>query len=131
MAEKLMRHRSCRLQGLPLDSPLAVEGEEGLNMEQPTSIDDLVRTTSDIETRDDFTIYTNPLVQFPPVANVFVHSPMEGSVDGPNEAKFGPNAPFLRNSMGQSIIEFRVIRPSYRNPPLGEDEYRRIHASLN
>ena len=33
--------------------------------------------------------------------------------------------------MGQSISEFGVIRPSLGNPPLGEDEYRRIQASLN
>ena len=32
--------------------------------------------------------------------------------------------------MVQANSEFGVIRPSLGNPPLGEDEYRRIQASL-
>ena len=33
--------------------------------------------------------------------------------------------------MGQAISKFGVIRPSFENPPLNEDAYRRIQASLN
>ena len=33
--------------------------------------------------------------------------------------------------MGQAIAEFGVIRPSPGNPPLGEEEQRRINASLD
>ena len=33
--------------------------------------------------------------------------------------------------MGQSISKFGVIRPSFENPPLNEDAYRRIQASLD
>ena len=33
--------------------------------------------------------------------------------------------------MGQSISEFGVIRPSFENPPLNEDAYRRIQDSLS
>ena len=56
---------------------------------------------------------------------------MEGRVDGPNEVEFGLDAPFWMTSMVQAIAEFGFIRPSQGNPPLGEDEYRRIHASLD
>ena len=106
-----MRCHSRRLQGLPPKSPPTMEGQEGVNMEQPTSADAPTGTTSAIETRDDFTIYTNPLVQLPLAADVFVHSPMEGRIDGPNEAEFGPNALFWRTSIGEAIVEFGVIRP--------------------
>ena len=33
--------------------------------------------------------------------------------------------------MGQAISEFGVIRPSFENPPLNEDSYRRIQESLS
>ena len=33
--------------------------------------------------------------------------------------------------MGQSISELGVIRPSFENPPLNEDAYRIIQASLD
>ena len=33
--------------------------------------------------------------------------------------------------MGQSIAKFRLIRPSLGIPPLGEEEQRRINASLD
>ena len=32
--------------------------------------------------------------------------------------------------MGQSLSEFGVTRPSFENPPPGEDEYRIIQAYL-
>ena len=33
--------------------------------------------------------------------------------------------------MGEAIAEFKVIRTSQGNPPLGEEEQRIIHASLD
>ena len=33
--------------------------------------------------------------------------------------------------MGQAISEFGVIRPYFENPPLNEDAYRIIQASLD
>ena len=33
--------------------------------------------------------------------------------------------------MGQAIAEFRVKRPSPGNTPLGEEEHKRINASLD
>ena len=63
MVEQLARRQYCRLQGLPPDSPPTMEGQECVNMEQPTSADAPIGTSSASETRDDFTIYTNPLVQ--------------------------------------------------------------------
>ena len=56
---------------------------------------------------------------------------MEGRIDGLDETEYGPNAPFWRTSMGQDISDFGFIRPSFENPPLNEDAYRRIQKSLN
>ena len=56
---------------------------------------------------------------------------MEGRNDVINEAEYGPDAPFWRTSMGKSISNFGVIRPSFENPPLNEDAYRRIQELLN
>ena len=131
MAEQLVRHHSHRLQGLTPKSPPTMEGKEGVTMEQLASTNIPTGTALASETREDFTIYTNPLVQLPPAVDVFVHSPMEGHVDGPNEAEYGPDAPFWRTSMGQDIAQFGVIKPSQGNPPLREDKYRIIHASLD
>ena len=74
----------------------------------------------------------NPLVQFPPTTNASLHPLFKGHGDvSSTPPDYGPDAPFWRNSMGQSIAEFRVIRPSPGNPPLGEEEHRRINASLD
>ena len=100
-------------------------------MEQPASANVLVGTTLASETKEDFTVYTNALVQLPPAANVSLHMPLEGHVDTLAPLDYGLDAPFWRNSMGQSISEFKVIRPSQGNPPLGEEEQRRINASLS
>ena len=51
-----------------------------------------------------------------------MHPPLEGHVDTPAPPDYGLDVPFWRNSMGQDIAEFRVIRPSPGNPPLGEEE---------
>ena len=59
------------------------------------------------------------------------HSTMEGRIDSPVEIEYGPNAPFWRTSMDQSLSKFGVTTPSFENPPLGEYEYRRIQASLD
>ena len=100
-------------------------------MEQPTSTNVPIGTTLASETREKFTIFINPLVQLPPAADFFVHPALEGRVDSPTPPDYGPNAPFWRTSMVQSIVEFRVIRHSPGNPPLGEEEQRRINASLD
>ena len=99
-------------------------------MEQLASANVPVGTTLASETREDFTVYTNPLVQIPPIVYASVHSPLEGRIDSPIPPDYGPDAPFGRNSMGQAISEFGVIRPSPGNPPLGEEEHRIINASL-
>ena len=49
-------------------------------MEQPASANVPVGIAIASETREDFTIYTNPLVQFPPTADVSMHPPLEGVV---------------------------------------------------
>ena len=100
MAEQLARHHSRILQGLPPDSPPTVEGQEGVTMEQPDSVNVPVGTTLASETREDFTIYTNPLVKFPPTTDFFVHPPLEGHGDTSTPPNYGLDAPFWRNSMG-------------------------------
>ena len=60
-----------------------------------------------------------------------MHPQLEGHADTPTPPYYGPNDPFWRTSMVQAISEFKVIRPSPRNPPLGEEEQRRINASLD
>ena len=84
-----------------------------------------------VESGEQFTAYVNPLVQQSPTTDTSFHSPMEGHTDSPVETEYGPNAPFWRTSMGQAIFEFGVIRPYFENPPLNEDAYRRIQASLD
>ena len=94
MVEQLTRHHSQRLQGLPLDSPPTVEGQEGVNMEQPTSANVPVGTALASETREYFIVYTNPLVQLPPVADASMHSPLEGRINSPTPPYYGPDSPF-------------------------------------
>ena len=131
MAEQLARHQSCRLQGLSPDSTPIAEGQEGITMEQTTSANVPIGTALASETREDFTIYTNPLVQLPPAADVYGHPPLECHADTPAPPDYGLDAPFWRTSMGQAIAEFEVIRPSPGNPPLGEEEEIRINTSLD
>ena len=60
-----------------------------------------------------------------------MHPPLEGLADSLPSPDYGLDAPFWRTSMGQAIAEFGVIRPSLGNHPLGEEEHRRINASLD
>ena len=107
---------------LPPDSLPIIEGQEGVNMEQPDYANVPIGTSLTSETKEDFTIYTNPLVQLPPAADASVHSSLEGVVDNPTLLDYGLDSPFWRNYMGQAIFELGVIRPSPENPPLGEEE---------
>ena len=84
-----------------------------------------------MESGEQFTAYVNPLVQQPPVADTFFHSLRECHHDSPAETEYGPNALFWITSTGQDIFEFGFTRHYFENPPLGEDEYRRIQASLD
>ena len=88
-------------------------------------------TSPVLESGDQFASYINPLVQQPSTTATSFHSPMEGRINSPDETEYGPNAPFWRTSMGQYIAKFGVSRPSFENPPPGEDEYRRIQAYLD
>ena len=130
MAEQLARRHSRILQVLPPDSPPTMEGHEGVNMEQPASANVHVGTALASETREDFNVYTNTLVQLPSIVDASVHSPLEGHIDIPIQVEFFLNAPFCRTSMGQAIFDFEVIIPSLGNRPLGEEEKRRINTSL-
>ena len=94
MAEKLVRRQYRRLQGLPPNSPPTVEGQEGVNMEQPASTNVPIGTALVSETRDYFSICTNPLVQLPPAADASVHLSLEGHVDSSTPPDYGPDAPF-------------------------------------
>ena len=80
-----------------------MEGQEGVTMEQPASTNVLVGTTLASETKEDFTVYTNTLVQLPPATNASVHPSLEGHVDSLTPPDYGPDAPFWRNSMVQAI----------------------------
>ena len=84
-----------------------------------------------VEGGEQLTNYTNPLVEQPPTAKTTFHFPMEDHANSPFETEYGPNGPFWRTSMGQALSKFGVTRPSFDNPPLGEDEYRRIQSSLD
>ena len=99
MVEQLARRQSRRLQGLSTNSPPTVEGKEGITMEQPASTNVHVGTTLASEIREEFIVFTNPLVQLPPATDVFVHPPLEGYVDSPTPLDYGLDAPFWRNSM--------------------------------
>ena len=58
-----------------------MEGQEGVTMEQPTYVNVPVGTTLASEIREEFTVFTNPLVQLAPAADVSVHPPLEFRVD--------------------------------------------------
>ena len=77
-----------------------MEGQEGVNMEQLSSANVPIGTSLASETREEFTIYTSPLIQPPPVSDASVHLPLEGHDDTPILPDYGPDAPFWRNSMG-------------------------------
>ena len=87
-----------------------------------------------VEGGEQFTTYTNPLVEQPPAVETTFHFPMEGHADSPTETEYVPNAPFWRTSMGQSLSKFEITRPSFVNPPIGasldEEMYRRFQLSF-
>ena len=120
MAEQPVRHQYRRLQGLSPNSPPTMEGQEEVTMEQLASTNVPIGTAIASETREYFTVYTNPLVQLPPAANAFVNSLLEGHLDTTAPPYYGSDAPFCRTSMGQYILEFGIIITSQRNPPLGK-----------
>ena len=66
------------LQGLPPDSPPAMEGRKGETIERPTSTDARIENPLASGTREEFFVYDNPLVEQPPTANTAFHFPMEG-----------------------------------------------------
>ena len=72
--------------------------------------------------RGNFFTHASPLVQLPPTTDVSVHPQLRGNGDTSTPPDYGPDAPFWRTSMGQAIAKFEVIRPSPRNPPMGEEE---------
>ena len=82
-----------------------MEGHEFQTMEQTASTRAHVENTSSTETREYFSVYNNPLVQMPPVAGssnwMFNHPP-----DETIEVEYGPNSPFCRTSLRQSIAEY-------------------------
>ena len=91
-------------------------------MEQPPSVNVPIGTTLASEIREEFTVFTNPLVQLPPAADASVHLLLEGRVDSITPPDYGLDAPISRTSMGQYIVEFGVIRTSPGNRPLGDEE---------
>ena len=99
--------------------------------DQGAATDSLVEGSKDVENGEQFTAYINPLVQQHPMDDTSFHSPMEGRTDSPIETEYVPNDHFWRTSMGQANSEIGITRPYFENPPLGEDEYRRIQASLD
>ena len=55
-----------------------MEGQEGVTTEQLASTNVLIGTTLASETREDFTVFTNPLFQLPTAVDASVHSALEG-----------------------------------------------------
>ena len=63
-------------------------------MEQLALVNVPIGTSLSSETREDFTIFTNPLVQLPPVVDASMHSSLERRVYSPTPLYYGPDAPF-------------------------------------
>ena len=84
-----------------------------------------------VESGDQFTSYTNPLAQQPPVGDTSFHGPVEGRVDSPVRPDYCPEAPFWGTSMGQVIASFGVHRPSPEDSSPGEEEYRQIQSAIH
>ena len=79
------------MQGLPADSPLAVEGNEGETMEQLVSTNSHVEDVPVTGTREELSTFDNPLVQQPPTVDSTFHFPTEGQL-GSSDCIF--NHPF-------------------------------------
>ena len=84
-----------------------------------------------VESKDQFTSYTNPLAQQPLVGDTSFHGLVEGRVDSPVRPDYGPYAPFWGTSMGQAIASFGVCRPSPEHPLYSEEEYRQIQSTIH
>ena len=84
-----------------------------------------------VESGDQFTSYTNPLTQQPPIADISFHSHVEGHTDSPVPSEYGPDALFWGTSMGKFIASFGINRPSPEQYSLGEEEYKQIQASFH
>ena len=67
---------------------------------QGTATTSQVEENMVVESGDQFTSYTNPLAQQPPVGDTSFHGPVEGRVDIPVHLDYDPDAPFWRTSMG-------------------------------
>ena len=72
------------MQCLPPNSPPTVEGNEEETMERTNSVDSHIENTVATETREYFSIYDNPLVQLPHVADPPLRFLMEGQADSSN-----------------------------------------------
>ena len=59
MGKQLSRCHSRRLQGLPLESPPIVEGQEGVTMERPASAEARMETTPATEPREGLSVCDN------------------------------------------------------------------------
>ena len=57
-----------------------MEGQEGVTMERPASVDARIETTSGARTREEFSVYNNPLVQLSPTTDTTFHFSMEGQL---------------------------------------------------
>ena len=84
-----------------------------------------------VESGDQFTSYTDPLAQQPPIADISFHLHVEGHTDSPVPSEYGPDAPFWRTSIGKAIASFGVNRPSPKQYSPGEEDYRKIQASIH
>ena len=99
MAEFQLR-RSKRSQGLPPNFPPAI-GEGPMEAtDQGAATDSHVGGIPVSKSGEKITSYINPLVQQSPATDTSFHSSMEGRIDGIDETKYGPDAPFWRTSMG-------------------------------
>ena len=86
-------------------------------MEWLASTDAHIENTLATETREDWSIYNNPLVQMPLADDPPFLFLMEGQAGSSNwmfnhppdetiEVEYGPNSPFWRTSLGKSIAEY-------------------------
>ena len=114
-------------------------------MEWLAYVDACIETTSTTETREDFYVYNNPLVQMPPAMDTTFHFLMEGqpsssdwTVNHPPdetiEEEYVPNAPFWRTSLGQTIAKYKTstiepyilapLRTRLENAPSNEEFFQ-------
>ena len=84
MADLLVR-RSHRLQGLPHDSPLVVEGNEGGTMDQLATVEYYVEGVPVIESGEEISSFQSPfIVQQPSTEDTTFRFRTEGQPGAPN-----------------------------------------------